>query len=610
MRRSRFEALCAVALAIFLIAAGGSDDRLLVGPDSQVSIDGNVPHMEMMIAADPLDPKTLIGSSIVETGPPTGTETHIYVSNDDGGSWTSHVLPEVARWGAGDPQSWFSADGTAYFATLGSVMDAKGQLASALFVSRSTDRGRTWSRALRMPGPSYDHEQAISDFYSQRFKGRTYLAALYGFPDYSIGVWHSSDSGRTWSARTLAMKMHRYGINVVTPVVLSDGTLHVFTVDFPIWMTQQARWSNIWQVVSSDGGVHFGAPQKIGRIHNLTLAQEERQRETGNFVQGTFPAFAADPNPVSPYRDRIYGVWSDARSGESRIHFIRSVDRGRTWSAASSIVIPASASIQEFQPAIAVNRDGDVAATWFSTDPGAHSYREYTAISEDGGRSFTPPRAISSADSYPSHAGNVVFAPSGFEALPHHHIGIYFVSGFSRWPMGGDYMGLTADATGAFHALWSDGRADATQAWTATFIDGVAPPLPPSRAADVSADVKLVFAPGEYDPATRRFSYAVRLRNIAKQTLYGPLTVEITDVVNPYFVAHHEVRTFDIPRVYGTSNGLHGDGATYSYADALGDFGELRPGQSSGAVMWSFSVPLMADPYLGVAIRGYVAAQP
>lgn len=604
------KALFVAVFACVLIAAAGSGDRVLVGPDSQVSIDANVPHMEMMVAADPLDPKTLVGSSIVETGPPTGTETHIYVSNDDGGSWSTHVLPEVARWGAGDPQSWFSADGTAYFATLGSVTDAKGRLASALLVSRSTDRGNTWRKAISVPGPSYDHEQAISDFYSRRFKGRTYLAALYGFPDYSIGVWHSSDSGRTWSARTLAMKMHRYGINVVTPVVLSDGTLHVFTIDFPIWLTQQATWSNIWQVVSSDGGVRFGAPRKIGRIHNLTRAQEERLRETGSFVQPTFAAFAADPNPESPFRDRIYGVWSDSRSGSSRVYFIRSLDAGRSWSGAPAILTPNAQSIQQFQPAIAVNRDGHVAVTWFGTDARARSYREYAAISEDGGSTFLPQRAISSADSYPSHGGNVVFSPSGFERLPHHRIGVYFVSGFSRWPMGGDYMGLCADSTGAFHAFWSDGRADATQAWTATFLAGTLPQLPATRPADVSADIKLVFAPGRYDPKTRLFSYAVRLRNISKQTIYGPLTAEITDVINPYFVAHHEVRTLDIPRIYGASNGMHGVGATYSYADALGDFSLLQPGQSTGPVTWSFSVPLAADPYLGIAISGSVAVQP
>jgi hypothetical protein len=596
-----------VVLAGVLVAATGDARQLLAGPDSQVSIDASASHMEMTIAADPLDTKTLVGSSIVETGPPTGTETHIYVSNDGGGSWSVHVLPEVARWGAGDPQSWFGADGTAYFATLGNAVDAKGQLASALLVSRSTDRGATWSKAFRMPGPSYDHEQAISDFYSPRFKGRTYLAALYGFPDYSIGVWHSSDSGRTWSARTLAMKMHRYGINVVTPVVLSDGTLRVFTVDFPIWTTQQATWSNVWQVVSNDGGVHFGTPHRVGRIHNLTRAQEERQREEESFVQATFPAFAADANPASPYRDRIYGVWSDARDGASRVYFVRSLDKGRTWSGATPIVAPPSRFVQQFQPAIAVNRDGLVAVTWFGTDSGAHSYREYAAISRDGGTTFALQRAISTADSYPNHAGNVVFAPSGFEELPHHRIGIYFVSGFSRWPMGGDYMGLTADPDGIFHALWSDGRAAATQAWTATFLAGAPPQAPATHFADVSADVKIVFAPGTYDPGTRRFSYAVRLRNISNQRIYGPLTVEITDVVNPYFVAHHEVQAFDTPRIYGATNGLHGAGATYSYANALGDFDELQPGQTTGAVTWSFSVPLMADPYLGVAIHGYVA---
>lgn len=566
--------------------------------------------MELMIAGDPRDSKALVGASIVETGPPTGTQTHIYASDDGGGTWTTHVLPEVARWGGGDPQVWFSADGTAYFATLATVTNAKGELASKLFVSTSRDRGATWSPAVALAGPSYDHEQAVSDFYSPRFRGRTYLSALYGFPDYSIGVWHSSDSGRSWSSRVLAMKMHRYGINVVTPVVLSDGTLLVFTVDFPIWSTLQAAWSNVWAVRSTDGGEHFGAPARVARIRNLTRRQQERQREVGDFVQSTFPAFAADPNPASPFRDRIYGIWSDARDGHPRLYFVRSLDRGKTWSRPVRLLVPAAAASQQFQAAIAVSPGGTVAVVWFQTSADARSYREYASVSTDGGASFLEARAISTAGSYPEHAGNVVFSPFGDERLAGRHIGVYFTSGFSRWPMGGDYTGLTADAAGTFHALWSDGRGDATQAWTASFFAGSPPPRPASlREADVSGDVDLVFGPGVYDPATRRFSYDVRVKNVSAHTIYGPLRAEIANVQNPYFVVHHEASSFDVPRIYGATNGLHGVGASFSYASALGDLGELQPGQSTGPVRWSFSAPLMANPYLGVAVFGYVPAQ-
>jgi hypothetical protein len=608
MTRVRSRAALAVALCAGLLGVSGAQ-RILVGPDAPVSADGSASHMELMLAANPRDSRSLIGASIVETGPPNGTETHIYVSDDGGGTWTTHTIPEVARLGGGDPQVWFSADGTGYFATLSTITGAKGAFASALLVSRSADGGATWSKAFRMPGPSYDHEQAISDFYSRRFKGRTYLAALYGFPDYSIAVWHSSNAGRTWSPRVLAMKMHRYGINVVTPVVLADGTLYVFTVDFPIWRTQQAAWSNLWEARSTDGGVHFSNKQRIGRVHNLTLAQDERGREAGDFVEGTFPAFAADPNPASPYRDRMYCIWSDSRSGSARLYFIRSLDRGSTWTPAREILAPASGNEQQFQSAISVNARGDVAVVWFQTSPDGRSYREYASISTDGGASFMAPRQLSSADSFPQHAGNVVFAPSGYERLAGKAIGIYFVSGFERWPMGGDYTGLAADSDGRFHALWSDGRGPATQAWTTEFFAGTPAAEPPLREGDVSADVVLVFGAGAYDAATHQFSYPVRVKNISSHVIYGPLQARISAVQNPYFVVHHEARSFDEPRIYGATNGLHGVGAVFSYASALGDFASLQPGATTGAVTWRFSVPLMANPYLVVSISGYLPAE-
>lgn len=608
MTRVRLRAAFGSALCCVLFGASGGQ-RILVGPDAAVSANSGASHMELMLAANPLDSRSLVGASIVVTGPPNGTETHLYVSDDGGGTWSTHTIPEVARFGGGDPQVWFSADGTAYFATLSTMTGAKGALASALLVSRSTDRGATWSRSFRMPGLSYDHEQAVSDFYSPRFKGRTYLAALYGYPDYSIAVWHSSNSGRTWSSRVLAMKMHDYGINVVTPVVLSDGTLFVFAVDFPIWSTQQAKWANLWEARSTDGGVHFSAPQRIGREHDLTRAQQERQREAGDFVESTFPAFAADPNPASPYRDHMYGIWSDPRSGSDRLYFIRSLDRGTTWTAAREILAPASRDEQQFQAALSVNRRGDVAIVWFQTSANGRSYREYASISTDGGTSFLAPREISSADSYPQHAGNIVFAPSGYERLAGKAIGIYFVSGFERWPMGGDYTGLAADSAGRFHALWSDGRGPATQAWTATFFTGTPPAVPSLREADVSGDVALVFGAGAYDAATHQFSYPVRLRNLSSHAIYGPLRARITAVQNPYFVAHHEARAFDAPRMYGATNGLHGVGAVYSYGSALGDFARLQPGATTGAVTWRFSAPLMANPYLGVSVSGYLPSE-
>jgi hypothetical protein len=65
------------ALAAFLLlsvgptAFGADDVKIVVGPNYLVSHDGDFPHCEMMIAANPLDARNLMATSI-EAGRPNG----------------------------------------------------------------------------------------------------------------------------------------------------------------------------------------------------------------------------------------------------------------------------------------------------------------------------------------------------------------------------------------------------------------------------------------------------------------------------------------------------------------------------------------------------------
>ena len=597
----------AAAAAITLLAASSGSTQVLTGPDAPAAFDAQAPHAEFHLAADPRDARTLVGGAIVLSRADGSPETHIYASTDAGSSWRWHVLTEESKNGGGDPQVMYGADGTAYFATLGMGLKPNGRPRASLLVARSTDRGRTWSPAKDLdPTTSWDHEQFAADWYSKRFKNRVYLAALYGYPDYSIGVWHSSNSGLTWSKRVLAMRMHKYGINVYTPAVLSDGTLLVFTEDFAAIPGTTSKYSNMWAVASHDGGVTFGKPRKIGGEATGGQAYYEKLREGGIFYEDTPPAFAADGNPASPYRDHVYGAYTLPYGDVRRIVFTRSVDGGQHWSKPVRIDPDVPAGAQQYQQAVAVNAQGQVAVTWFDTRGNPKGYRQYATISLDGGATFLPAHAISSRASNPAASGNVVFEPSFTERIAHKHIGVYFVSGYSRWPMGGDYNGLAAAADGTFHAFWPDGRNNNTEPWTATFWAGAPPDTPSVHEADVSADMSLDFSPGRYDSATHVFTYYVRLKNTSAHPVYGPFTAVVSDIYNPYFVAHHETHAFDKPTITGASNGKSGIGATFSYANAMGDLRELAPGASTGAVAWHFKVPLTANPYLGVAVRGYV----
>ncbi len=90
-------------------------------------------------------------------------------------------------------------------------------------------------------------------------------------------------------------------------------------------------------------------------------------------------------------------------------------------------------------------------------------------------------------------------------------------------------MGLVPDATGAFHAVWSDNRTGLAQMWTAairaegTASEGGLPEL--ADAHDVSALVSVRYAHPRFDPATNRVTVEATVTNVSDSAIAGPLKV-------------------------------------------------------------------------------------
>src|SRR5512146_320145 len=247
--------------------AKGQPAQVTVGPNVLASRDGNVPHVEMVIAANPRDPKNLVGAAITLTGAHGDWATKTYASLDGGITWTDSRFDAPHETGAFDPQVGFGIHGTAYFATLNLVKDEKDNTRAALLFYRSENGGKTWSRPTEL-GYSYDHEMLVTDHTLGHFAGRVYLSALYGYPNYRVGVFRSDDDGRTFIGPVEAASGGgKVGINTLSNIVLlRDGTLAIPYVDFefdPV-KAKNSRSSRLWLVTSNDGGVTFSAPVRIG----------------------------------------------------------------------------------------------------------------------------------------------------------------------------------------------------------------------------------------------------------------------------------------------------------------------------------------------------------
>ena len=188
---------------------------------------------------------------------------------------------------------------------------------------------------------------------------------------------------------------------------------------------------------------------------------------------------------------------------------------------------------------------------------------------------------------------------------------VYTTSGLSRWPDGGDYIGLTADTDGVFHPFWADGRSGTYQLYTAAIrVQTETPaqkPAPALEMATLSEKITLTFDPIGYDPQTREVVLPVRLKNVSKETLYPPFTVEVKEVAHPYTIKSGE--PINAPTLSNSANGKSGVGATFDYSKALSGLQALEPDAITDAIPWKLRAEsaVKTDFYLGTEVSGFVA---
>lgn len=595
-----------------------SNFRIMVGPNILVSRDGEVPHVELMISSNPKNPKNLVGAAITFTRPDGRTACKTYTSLDGGYTWIDSSFAEQIQYKEGgfDPQVAYGLNGTAYFCALANFRDNKGNVQSALHFYRSEDGGISWKKKTDL-GSSYDHQQLVVDHSYGRYAGRVYIGTQYRkFPrDYTLGIFRSDDDGKTFVGPVdFASGSGERVLSCANVLILSDGSLFVPYLEssFDPNRTTQA----FWFVVSKDGGVTFSSPKKI------LVQQYERlkARLKGSFVRPDgYAMFAVDKHSDN-YKDHLYVVWSDVRFGKPRLLFSFSKDRGHSWIKPKLICPEVPEWASQYQPMIFVNGKSVLGIMWFDTRASIKNdrYHLYFTASLDGGESFLPAVQVSSAPSFPVSEINLTPSPL-FGIHSDKSINIRTLSAYTRWGNGGDYMGLTATADDIFHPFWADSRGKCFQIWTCQVVvkseeDSKAQTdkKESSRKEKVILNNKmdLVYDPIIYDPATQVAIFPVRLKNISKESLYGPFSVKIKTLYQEVLKKYYEEEELAniIPEILNASNREKGAGALFDYSATLRDFESLGPGALTEPVEWKLRFPnlLKADLNLEVEITGFV----
>jgi len=357
----------------------------------------------------------------------------------------------------------FSASGVAYVCVLAVDDRSADQYRSGIFVLRSTDGGKTFSKPVTVfldtSGATFSDKPWITvDQTKGPTAGNVYVAwnldsnrdADNGHdPDSPLAarrslalrpaqtsptsdtapvglvVSRSVDGGQTFSDPVVIATLDKQFYIGAMPQVSPDGQVSIV---FASINNRSGLVTALDMVTSRDGGQTFSPVRAIQK----NVAGLPNHLKNGTFRNLTLPSFA-----VSPGDGSMVVTWADMRHGEADILASSSLDRGATWSA-PVLVNHDRKGRDHFQPAVAVAPNGTYTIAWFDRryDPHNRLIDEVVAQSSNDGQSFGHNFRVTRKSWDPS-----IGAPEP-NAKPNNT----FI---------GDYQGLAVDNS-SVHPLWND----------------------------------------------------------------------------------------------------------------------------------------------------------
>jgi hypothetical protein len=580
-KRRCFELLAAFS-GILLATPLGSSAQIKVGPNVHVS--GSRPKLvlnEVLMNADPSNGNRLIACAVGNDpeyastslpGRAMGSKYHAnaFMSDDGGKTWRfATELLSKNEFGGLDNHCAFGVNGEAFLIiaigdprlrdTADKSEFPRGR--NPLYFRRSTDGGKTWSQDIELPeSEGIDRQYIIADDTHSKYRGRVYITghtSVTNLDNEPLGVtaltlWHSTDGGVTWGRPIKTLPKKLTGIfNPWAPVILDDGA-----VVFPWWdqsiatRTPRGDYSSIPMGIlfSEDGGESFSKSYKVADIHRFNP-----------------PYTVMLDRSNGPFKGRLYAAYPDPVNGRDQMLITHSDDRGKTWSKPVVVnddraAIDTSKGPDIAIPVIAVNKDGVVGAMWYDRrdHPDNKGWWVRFGASLDGGDTWLPSVRVSTAPkSYiegeqTTTQGSASLVKSGNDKISRISISK------SEWAEGGHTSGLVGDASGRFQAVWVDDRTGLHQMWGAPItVEGTVAKNGGGELAsytDVSAKAQVMLVATNYNERANRVTATIRLKNISKDTLRGPMKVRLLSVSSDVGVV----------QASNAENGVRGQGAVWT----------------------------------------------
>jgi hypothetical protein len=460
-----------IGLPGVVLAARASTSLSII--NVQVSHDAFLAHSEPAIAENPRDRNDLIAGSKLFTDPQRyAFKIGTFYSLDGGRTWKDNgPLPGFEAYDTTSDISFaFSSSGVAYAAVLACSGECpQSGRPSGIFVSRSTDGGRTWSNPAtvfvdssgqtfsdkpwitvdRSKGPNAgtvyvgwnldgdgfgDPDRGGDHGSADRPAARAHAAQEADGSPVGLVVASSSDGGLTFSAPVVVQPFTktRFPLGAI-PQVSPNGTLSVV---YSSSDTNTGIADQLKIVQSTDAGRTFSTPRVIQRIQGLP----------NHLPNSTFRNFSLPSFAVSRKDGSMVTVWADERNGDADILATTSTDGGLTWTAPVRVNHDRLGNGKDqFEPEIAVAPNGTYTCSWFDRrkDRANTLIDVYIARSTDGGKTFGENVRVTNRSWNPG-----VDAPQP-EGKPNNT----FI---------GDYQALAVDDR-TVHPLWNDTQDQRTQ---------------------------------------------------------------------------------------------------------------------------------------------------
>jgi hypothetical protein len=417
-------------------------------------------------------------------------------STDGGRTWTSAFMPPPAGGGGtfGDPSVGVDRHGTFFFANL--AFNAAGH--EVIAVNRSTDGGRTWSPGVVVQqDDSGDKEWvAVGPNPADKDRDTVYVTwTSFQATACELRFGRSTDGGASFTAKTIYVPTadpnptHPQNcLQFSNPVVDAiTGTLYI-----PFLHFSNSDQDFIQMLRSEDGGETFqfatfnvpGAPDPtvmpVTQPGELTECGATRLpngrfsvnlRLTIHDTENAGPGITKLPRYIQASRmtlqpaaaargGKVYLAWSNSTSpfygdpnGGSNVWFVRSEDRGQTWSDLAMVNPAVAADKHHVLPAMALDDDtNDIHVTYY-TQHNDNSIDVDMAASQDDGEEFpTERRARVTSTSFDLPPTNIPIptATNPFAATNYdREIAVCYALG--------EYLGITT-ANGSVYAGWGDMR--------------------------------------------------------------------------------------------------------------------------------------------------------